>query len=304
MPRVLACLLLALLAPAACADTLMVDHTPRTYQLQVPAHMPAPLVLVLHGNTAQGKDIFERTSFPALAQREGFALAAPDGLHRAWADFRDAGGHSGRRPPPGTDDVRFLTALVDTLVREGVADPRHVYVVGISNGGAMALSLACARPDLFAAAASVIMEMTRTLANACHPSRSIPLLFMNGTTDPIIHFDGGSGQLFKSATDYLSTDESLRFWRRIDGCEAADAGSDALPDRDRKDDSAVTLIRSRCPMGSDVRLYRVDGGGHRMPDVVDDSRNPRLVSRLLGPQNHDIDGPQVLWDFLRPYARP
>lgn len=181
-------LALSMIRPAH-ADRLMVDGVPRTYLIQTSTHTPAPLVLVLHGNTQQGKDVFERSSFPALARREGFVLVAPDGLHRAWADFRDPGERPGPRPPAGTDDVKFLTLLTDTLVHQGLVDPHRIYVVGISNGGAMALSLACARPDLFAASASVIMEMTRAMVNACHPAHGIPLLFMNGTVDPIINFE-------------------------------------------------------------------------------------------------------------------
>lgn len=296
-------LALSMIRPAH-ADRLMVDGVPRTYLIQTSTHTPAPLVLVLHGNTQQGKDVFERSSFPALARREGFVLVAPDGLHRAWADFRDPGERPGPRPPAGTDDVKFLTLLTDTLVHQGLVDPHRIYVVGISNGGAMALSLACARPDLFAASASVIMEMTRAMVNACHPAHGIPLLFMNGTVDPIINFEGGSGHLGRMAPAYLSAEDSMRYWRKVDGCEANDDGSEALPDRDPHDGSTVSVIRSRCPVGTDVRLYRVDGGGHRMPDTMSDSRNPRLVNRLLGPQNHDINGPQVIWDFLRPYTRP
>ena len=30
----------------------------------------------------------------------------------------------------------------------------------------------------------------------------------------------------------------------------------------------------------------------------------RMVDALLGPQNHDIDGPEVIWDFFKRFARP
>ena len=53
---------------------------------------PAPLVLVLHGNTQQGVDMQTRTSWPQLARREGIIAIFPDGLNRAWADLRGNAG--------------------------------------------------------------------------------------------------------------------------------------------------------------------------------------------------------------------
>ncbi len=101
----------------------------------------------------------------------------------------------------------------------------------------------------------------------------------------------------------LSAEDTLRFWRQVDGCAPEDAGTTALPDVARDDHSRIVLVASHCPQGTDVRLYRVEGGGHRLPDRMDDARHARLVDRLLGPQNHDIDGPEVIWEFLRRFER-
>ena len=57
----------------------------------------------------------------------------------------------------------------------------------------MTMTMICARADLFAAAASVIMNLTDDSAAACHPSRPVPMLMMNGTADPLIPYDGGRG---------------------------------------------------------------------------------------------------------------
>lgn len=295
------------MASVAKADneTLVIDGTPRHYLLQRPARQPVPLVVVLHGNTQQGRDIFEHTSWPALARREGIALVAPDGLNRGWADFRSDAEVAGHRPPAGTDDVQFLTTLIHDLVERGIADPHRVYVAGISNGGAMAMSLACARPDLVAAISSTIMAMTHGLVAACHPRQGTPIVLINGTADPLVNFAGGRGQSrLMGVSGLLSAEDTLRFWRRVDGCAPEDAGRTALPDVVADDDSRVVRVDSRCPPGTGVLLYQVDGGGHRMPDVIADARHTGWVDRLLGPQNRDLDGPQAIWDFLKQYARP
>lgn len=296
-------LVLLCLATICCdcparADTIDVNGVMRSYTAQLPAKKPAPLVVVLHGKTQRGADMIARTAWPQVAKREGFAVAFPDGLNHAWADARTKAGPALRGPPPGTDDVAFIAKLVEKLVANGTADPKRVYVAGISNGGAMAMTLACARADLFAAGASVIMNLTDEAAVTCHPSRPLPMLIMNGTADPLVPYEGGRGSSYFAADGFWSTEDTLAFWRKLNGCEIDDAGVTDLPDRAPADQSTVTRISSRCPKGHDVVLYRVNGGGHRMPGHAPDARFPKIAVRLLGPQNGDIDGADTIWTFF------
>ena len=71
-----------------------------------------------------------------------------------------------------------------------------------------------------------------------------------------------------------------------------------LPDRNPHDESSVTQIASRCPKGHDVVLYRINGGGHRMPGHFPDAHLPKLANGLLGPQNGDIDDTDTIWAFF------
>jgi polyhydroxybutyrate depolymerase len=297
----------------AVAEEMRVGATARTYTVQVPAGaQKLPLVLSLHGNGQQGAQMQAQTSWATLAAKERFAVVFPDGLNKAWADLRSLPERLGNKPPAGTDDAAFLLALVDHFVRLGVADPQRIYVAGVSNGGAMALTLACQHPGRFAAVASVIMEFTPTVAALCKPAQPVPVLFMNGTDDPLIPYLGGPasnlrGQVDGAAT-YLSTPDTVAFWRRVNGCAVEDAASDALPNPDAADRTSVTRISSRCPAGQDVLLYRVNNGGHRMPERRHASlREPRVAGMLesvLGPQNRDISGPEVIWQFFVGFARP
>ena len=186
----------------------------------------------------------------------------------------------------------------------GAADPRRIYVTGVSNGGAMTMSLACRHGERFAAAASVIMALTPGMAAACTPAPRLPMLLMNGTADPLIPYEGGRGRIGRGGTPYWSTADTLAFWRQANGCEPGDAAIEALPDHDPRDGSTVTRIGSRCPANFDVQLVRIDGGGHRMPGREADARHPRSVDALLGRQNHDVDGPELIWAFFARFARP
>jgi polyhydroxybutyrate depolymerase len=302
--RVAICALPVLLCIDAHADELLIDNQVRTYTAIVPEHAQrVPLVLILHGNTQQGHDMIERTSWPQVAAREKFAALFPDGLNRAWADLRSSTDRLGRSPPAGTDDVAFLTALVQRYIDNGIADPRRIYVTGVSNGGAMTMTLACVRPQMFAAAASVIMEFARSSVAACSPKKDVPILFMNGTADPAIPFSGGHSGTGRAGAVYVSTPETISFWRRVNGCSLEDARQETLPDVDPSDHSTVTRVDSTCRIGTDVVLYRVDGGGHRMPDLRNDALMVKMVDSLLGYQNHDINGPDVIWQFMSRFSR-
>jgi polyhydroxybutyrate depolymerase len=286
-------------ASAASADTIDIDGVKRSYTVQLPSKRLVPLVVVLHGKTQRGADMMTRTAWPQVARREGFAVVFPDGLNHAWADARTKAGPALRGPPAGTDDVAFIAKLVDKYIADGTADPTRIYVTGLSNGGAMTMTLACKRADLFAAAASVIMNFTDEIANACQPSRPVPMLVMNGTADPLIPFEGGRGTSRFAVDGFWSAEKTIAFWRKVNGCEDGDATTADLADKDPNDQSTVTLISSRCPAGRDALLYRVNDGGHRMPGGFSDTRFARLVSFIFGPQNHDIDGAETIWAFFK-----
>jgi polyhydroxybutyrate depolymerase len=290
---------LAFGASAALAERIDINGVTRTFTAQLPGTRLAPLVVVLHGNTQTGADMASRTSWPEIAKREHFGVVFPDGLNRAWADFRPNANRAGRAPPEGTDDIAFIVGLIERFIADGTADPKHIYLTGVSNGGAMTMTMICARAALFAAAASVIMNLTDESANACHPSRPVPMLMMNGTADPLIPYQGGRGTSRFAVPGFWSTARTFAYWRRANGCEAQDADVTDLEDRDKADQTTVTRIASRCPQGRDVVLYRVNDGGHRMPGGFPDARFPRLVNAFLGPQNHDIDGAETIWAFFK-----
>lgn len=300
MIRFLTLLLVLAGANAAAADTIAVGGKTRKYTVRLPDTKPAPLVIVLHGNTQTGADMMTRTAWPTVAKREGFGVVFPDGLNHSWADLRPVNLRAGRIPPRGTDDVAFIAKLVEKLVADGSADPKRIYLAGISNGAAMTMTLVCKRADLFAAAASVAMSLTDQSANFCRPARPVPMLMMNGTADPLVPFKGGRGTSRFAVDRFWPAERTLGFWRKNNGCEAKDAAASDVEDTDRGDRSTATRIDSLCPPGRDVVLYRINDGGHRMPGAPD-ARFPRLANTFLGPQNRDIDGAETIWAFFKKF---
>jgi dienelactone hydrolase len=106
------------------------------------------------------------------------AQAGSAGTGRAWnAGFCCAGAAG--------DDVTYLRHVVAAAVRSTRVDMRRIYVVGLSNGGMMAIRAICEAPELFAAAGSVAGPY---LGSRCgRPA----WLHLHGGSDPVVPFSGG-----------------------------------------------------------------------------------------------------------------
>ena len=126
---------------------------------------PRPTVVMLHGTGTDAPAFAREVKLTAIAQREGFVVVYPDTLPGKWWNAFPAGyvpeakTEGERRQFGTTDDVAFVKALVADLVRQGVADPKRVYLGGISFGGLMAMRIVCSAPEMFAAVGIIYSSM-------------------------------------------------------------------------------------------------------------------------------------------------
>jgi polyhydroxybutyrate depolymerase len=93
-------------------------------------------------------------------------------------------------------------------------DERRVYATGISNGGMLAIRLACELSERFAAVAPVAATLTY---NACAPTRSVPLMHIHGDADAHVPIGGGFG-CGPSGVEYKSLDQSMALWAEENAC--------------------------------------------------------------------------------------
>ncbi len=99
---------------------------------------------------------------------------------------------------------------------------------------------------------------------------------------------------------FWSAIRTFDFWKAVSGCDPAPIAAVDLQDRDPNGSSTVSsaLMRTARP-GAGVDALRASmAAGHRFPSFMSDAGLPRLVNSLLGPQNHDIDGPEVVLGVL------
>ena len=105
-----------------------------------------PLVFYLHGIGCVPLYGAEQSGWHDIADREGFIVVYPKpAVNKMWNVWDD---------PSLPSDHAFLLALLEYLKDTYPIDPTRVYVTGFSMGGMMTHSLACAYPELFAAAAA------------------------------------------------------------------------------------------------------------------------------------------------------
>jgi polyhydroxybutyrate depolymerase len=266
---------------SAYADEISVGTSDgvRTAVLLPARQQRAPTVIVLHGALVSAESTASWYGFAGAAGRRGFAAVFPRGTNQLWNDGRNATLAS------GADDVGFLRRLARDLVMLGTADPARLYLVGVSNGGMMALRMLCEAPETFAGAGVIIASMPADLGAGCRLRRPMPVVMFNGTADPLIPYDGGAVGFSNLQGNVWPAERTAAFLARANGCglpsKRVVAGSaDAI--------KIVRLDWSPCSSERGVTLYRVEGGGHQVYG------HTNFIPTLLGPGTSHISAPDVI----------
>ncbi len=247
---------LALVVAPARAETMyLLTNQGEREAIVLPSRQgPAPTILVLHGQTSTAAWTAENSGFAETAAAHRFTAVFPQGIRKQWNDGREA-------QAAGVDDVGFLHRLVTALVGRGLADPRQIYLAGVSNGGMMTFRMLCEASELFAGAATVIANMPTRIGERCAPRKPVPVIMFNGTADPLVPYDGGGVGFLGGRGSVWAAEETAEFMADVNACEAVRAMP--LPIGSRV--QVTRLEWTLCRTGSSVTLYRMDGAGHQVP---------------------------------------
>lgn len=254
-----------------------------------------PLIIALHGGggTARGMVALTKGRFNELADEHGFLVAYPQGLEKSWNDDREdpiSYAHQN-----DIDDVGFLSALIERVVREYRADVERVFATGMSNGGFMSLRISREMTDRVRAVAPVCATIPVGATDAYLAAPAMSILPVNGTADPLVPYNGGYVQVLgRKRGAITSTDATVEVFRERSG-SSADAIYTELPDADPGDGTRVAKYEYVNPAtGDKVVLLKIQGGGHAWPGGW-----PYLNERLIGRTSMDINACDVIWDFFR-----
>jgi polyhydroxybutyrate depolymerase len=259
---------------------------------------PRPLIVLLHGlggNASRTRN----WGYEAVADREGLIVAYPQGIESRWSYGRSISGQPMPRVGDAqVDDLGFLVRLVDTLVSEQLADRSRVFVVGVSNGGLMAYTVACSMTRRFAAVAALLSSMTDLQIEDCRPDGPISILVLGGTADRSMPY-GGVKLPYGSLA---SVPDTVEYWRQVNQCDKSQITP--VPHRNANDPTSVTVTRwPTCADGVEVASYRVEGGGHRAPSLAPPSAAEREWEQVAGAKNRDIETADEVWKFFQRFAR-
>jgi polyhydroxybutyrate depolymerase len=256
---------------------------PRTYLLHVPSALPSgghpPLVLVLHGATVSADQTERYYHWDDLADAKGMVVAYPQGLNDAW----NAGSCCSDAPSRKTDDLGFVSAVLDDASARVAADPARRYMTGVSNGAMMTLRYACERPGELSAIGSV----AGTFTSRCDRPPPIPFMAIHGLKDLAVSFEASSSTTESGPDIRLPGAEAIGRFFAADGCH----------DPVTLTAGPVHTQTAVCAPGLDVKVITIEGAGHQWPGATIDA--DRMA--MDGPQNQPsraIDATTELWSFF------
>ena len=257
--------------------TMEHDGVTRRYVLHVPSSLdratPVPLLIELHGGGGSGETIDSITGFYAIADREGFVVAAPSAAGTNWNDGRVfMQGETG-----GADDVGYLAAMIDRIRTQVEIDPGRVYVVGLSNGAIMTGRLACQLPQRIAAVAQVAGTAAVVVAASCRPGRALPILEMHGSADSVVPYEGGTvAPQLGGRGQVVGVEDWASLW-------VANNSTSPQPQTWTAGTLSIRTWHGSSPQ-SDIVFYRIEGGGHTWPPAMQGLAASETIWRFLA--NH------------------
>ena len=280
---------------------IMHDGIEREYFVHVPtgSEGPVPLVLAIHGYTSTATGFEAAHSLNPHADKNGYLVVYPQGSHfpvrmrdgssyrvTSWNDLAanldpmpqgphcvDGATEYPCPPECGScnrcawtscyDDVGFISKILDEVAAEFITDPRRYYMLGVSNGGMMALRLGCNMSDRFAAVAPIIAQLAP--GYACGPFVDLPMLHLYGGKDNTVRFDGKPGG---DGFVYTTAARSMEVWAESMSCKKGPHPWDSESSR---------VMGLECSAYSDCPIE-----GHEVVSCRPARRWPRLARTARG----------------------
>lgn len=255
-----------------------------------------PLVFVLHGGGSTAENMAVFTGFNTIADRENFIVVYPEGIENHWNDGREPKVY--RTHLENTDDVLFISSLIDALSVDLNIDKNMVYVTGISSGGMMTHRLACELSDRIAAIAPVASSMPSNMVDVWEPSNPVSVLVINGTDDPIVPWEDNETLDETGLGNVIPVPGVIEFWSEKNGCLKKPEIT-RISERNPTDGTTVWMeVYSGCSGGVEVILMGIDGGGHTWPGACQYAEES-----VIGRTSLEFDASEIIWQFFKKHPK-
>lgn len=306
--------------PGASLECPVDGFFDRAFSIRVPAgwdgNTALPVIVAFHGGggnresaeavTCPNGSPGEAGCLTNIANAAGYVLVLPDGTGlrptRNVRSWNAGGGVNGWQCvsrgacQQGVDDVAFFDQLLVEVARVVPINPRRVFLTGLSNGGAISHRLACERPNVVAAIATVGGTNQFAVAGGRCDAR-VPVLAIHGSEDPCWGYDTGTAACaFLEPGRKVGVDDSMEGWRARNGCNATYADT-PLPDAASDGTRATRRVWMGCSAA--LERIRVEGGGHTWP-----GGNQYLEASVVGRVARDFRASDEILRFFDAHPRP
>jgi polyhydroxybutyrate depolymerase len=247
---------------------------------------PIPVVVVLHGWSANAEEAEVYTQMAKEGDANGFATIFPDGTGSPGMKGWNAGfiNLSGR---DSVDDVGFVNDALDRAERELNVDKREEFVCGHSNGAFLANLIGAKLSRRVAAIGSVAGTIGlggKEIPDAVGP---ISVILIHSIDDRMVSYGPGHRALLSG----VGAQDSAKWWAKEDGCSLTPSVSDL--------GAATRALYTGGLDGTEVELVSVLHGSHNWPGgyFVDPDRRPALETQS------GVNAADLLWDFFKSHPK-
>ena len=116
----------------------------------------------------------------------------------------------------------------------------------------------------------------------------MPILFIHGAADPVTPHEGGKQT---GGARVLSVEDTVKIWVRFNGCKEVPEVREISGLNNGTLVSVFTYVS--CQNHSQVKLYRIEGGGHVWP-----GESEGLPKSEVGKLSSEIDASEEIWKFF------
>ena len=255
-------ILLALLSFLLFAFTprSTVNKPSRPFTISLPLNYKTstsnPLVILLPGYS-KDSTYLQKTLFPTKESQKNLVLVTPLASKDKLGNyFWNSKGACCNFFNSTVNDIAYLNQLTKYLKVKYHIDENKIFFLGHSNGGFMALTMACQNPNLYAGVIS-IAGAGNINPKLCKPKTPTSILQIHGTNDEVINFQGGNLQ----GSVYPSAQTNLNRWIKIDKCLVPPSTLlldlvDALPGEETQAEKYL------CSNSTLVELWAIKAGAH------------------------------------------
>ena len=239
---------------------------------------PHSLIMAFHGYASTPFSLEKFTHFDSMANNGNIVVIYPEGT-TSLVGLR--GWDTGLHPTIKSNDVLFVSDMLNQIQSNLCINPRQIYATGFSNGGGFVAKLACQLSNRVAAFASISGSYV-TVFRTCGALRPLPILEFHGTKDTIVPYFGLEEKNELAALTWATR------WAKRDNCNSKPIITNQ---------NIITEYQwMGCSDNTTVIHYKINGEGHSWPHLPFDIRvNNHMLKASTA---------QTIWTFFLSHPLP